>query len=81
VDLTAGSAPSEKVCWIVGRAGTILLTTDAGAHWALLHSPLEEDLGRVRATDALQATIWNLDNTKVFETADGGVTWRPAPSQ
>lgn len=81
VDLTAGSAPSEKVCWIVGRAGTILLTTDAGSHWALLHSPLEEDLGGVRATDALHATIWNLSNTKVFETADGGVTWSPATSQ
>lgn len=81
VDLTAGSAPSEKVCWIVGRAGTILLTTDAGSHWALLDSPLEEDLGGVRATDALHATIWNLSNTKVFETADGGVTWSPATSQ
>lgn len=81
VDLTAGSAPSEKVCWIVGRAGTILLTTDAGSHWALLHSPLQEDLGGVRATDALHATIWNLGNTKVLETADGGVTWTPATSQ
>lgn len=81
VDLTAGSAPSEKVCWIVGRAGTILLTTDAGSHWALLDSPLGEDLGGVRATDALHATIWNLGNTKVFETADGGVTWKPATSQ
>lgn len=81
VDLTAGSAPSEKVCWIVGRAGTILLTTDAGSHWAVLHSPLEEDLGGVRATDALHATIWNSGNTKVFETADGGLTWRPATSQ
>jgi len=80
-DLTAGSAPSEKVCWIVGRAGTILLTTDAGSHWAVLHSPLEEDLGGVRATDALHATVWNLGNTKVFETADGGGTWRPATSQ
>jgi len=81
VDLTAGSAPSEKVCWIAGRAGIILLTTDAGAHWALLHSPLEEDLGGVRATDALHATIWNLGNTKVFATADGGVSWTPAASQ
>ena len=81
VDLTAGSAPSEKVCWIVGRAGTILLTSDAGSHWALLHSPLEEDLGGVHATDALHATIWNLGNTKVFETADGAVTWRPANPQ
>ena len=80
VDLTAGSAPAEKVCWIVGRAGTILRTTDAGAHWSILPSPLEEDLGGVRSTDALHAIIWNLGNTKVFETADGGVTWKPAAS-
>ncbi|HEY6945848.1 MAG TPA: hypothetical protein VI431_11965 [Candidatus Acidoferrum sp.] len=81
VDLTAGSAPSDKVCWIVGRAGTILLTTDAGAHWATVHSPLDEDLGGVRATDAVHATIWNLGNTKVFETSDGGATWKPPASQ
>ncbi|HEV2195859.1 MAG TPA: hypothetical protein VGR55_09760 [Candidatus Acidoferrum sp.] len=81
VDLTAGSAPSEKVCWIVGRAGTILLTSDAGVHWATLHAPLDEDLGGVRATDALHATIWNLANTKVFETSDGGITWKSAASQ
>jgi len=80
-DLTAGSAPSDKVCWIVGRAGTILVTTDAGTHWAAIHSPLVEDLGGVRATDALHATVWNFGNTKVFETYDGGVTWKPATSQ
>lgn len=79
-DLTAGSAPSETVCWIVGRAGTILLTSDAGSHWVVLDSPLDEDLGGVRARDALHATVWNLGNTKVFETADGGVTWKPAAS-
>lgn len=78
VDLTSGFAPSDKVCWIVGRLGTILLTTDAGSHWAIVHSPLEEDLGGVRATDALHATVWNLANTKIFETADGGITWKPA---
>ena len=81
VDLTAGSAPSEKVCWIVGQAGTILLTADAGAHWMTIRSPLDEDLGGVRATDALHATIWNLANTKVLETSDSGVTWKPATSQ
>lgn len=80
-DLTAGSAPSEKVCWIVGRAGTVLLTTDAGALWTSIHSPLAEDFGGVRASDALHASIWNVGNTKVFETSDGGATWRPAVSQ
>ena len=77
VDLTAGSAPSAKVCWIVGRAGTILLTTDGGEHWSVSHSPLDEDLGGVRAVDALHATVWNLRHTKTFETADGGATWKP----
>jgi hypothetical protein len=77
-ELTAGSAPSDKVCWIVGRGGTILLTTDAGTHWAILRSPLEDDWGGVRATDALHATIWNSLNTKSWMTSDGGATWTPA---
>lgn len=81
VELTAGSAPTEKVCWIVGRAGTVLFTADAGSHWASVSSPLDEDLGGVRATDGLHATIWNLGNTKIFETSDGGKTWKPAASQ
>jgi hypothetical protein len=79
-DLLTGSAPSAQVCWIVGRAGAILLTTDGGAHWKLIHSPLSEDLGGVRATDALHATIWNARNTRSLETSDGGLTWTPVPS-
>ena len=78
VDLLTGSATSESVCWIVGRAGAILLTTDAGAHWKLLSSPLKEDLGGIRATDAQHATIWNVRGTKYFLTSDGGLTWQPA---
>lgn len=81
VDLTAGSAPSARICWIVGRAGTILLTADSGAHWSVIYSPLDEDLGGVRASDALHATVWNLRGTKTFETTDGGTTWKPAASQ
>ncbi len=77
-DLLTGSAPSETVCWIVGRRGSVLLTTDGGAHWKLISFPLLDDLGGVRATDALHATIWNLLNTKCFETTDGGHTWQPA---
>ncbi len=78
VDLLTGSATSETVCWIVGRAGAILLTTDGGRQWKLLSSPLKEDLGGIRATDALHATIWNARGTKYFVTSDGGLTWQPA---
>jgi photosystem II stability/assembly factor-like uncharacterized protein len=77
-DLLTGSAASESVCWLVGRAGAILLTTDGGAHWKLLSSPLKEDLGGIRATDALHATIWNTRGIKYFATSDGGLTWQPA---
>jgi hypothetical protein len=80
VDLVTGMALSDKVCWIVGRVGAILLTTDGGAHWQLIHSPLSEDLGGVRASDALHATIWNARNTKSFETSDGGLTWKRVPN-
>jgi hypothetical protein len=78
VDLLTGAAPSDKVCWIVGRVGAILLTTDGGAHWKLLSSPVKEDLGGIRATDALHAIIWNSRGTKYFMTSDGGLTWQPA---
>ena len=79
-DLLSGSAPSEQVCWIVGRFGAILLTTDGGAHWTLLSSPISEELGGVRATDALHSTIWNTPRTKSFETTDGGLTWKRVPN-
>lgn len=81
VELTAGWAPTEKICWVVGQAGTILLTTDAGAHWTTIRSPLNEDLGAVRATDALHAIIWNAGGRKILETSDGGATWKPATPQ
>jgi hypothetical protein len=75
VDLLTGSALSDQVCWIVGR-GAILLTTDGGAHWKIVNSPVSEDLGGIRATDALHATVWNAKGTKSFETSDGGLTWQ-----
>src|SRR6185503_5019433 len=31
-DLTAGAAPSGLVCWVVGRGGLVLLSTD-GRNW------------------------------------------------
>jgi len=76
-DLTAGSAPSEKVCWVVGKAGTVLLTTDRGKHWKQLASPIKEDVGGVYAQDGKRASIWTASHKQSFETNDGGVTWAP----
>src|SRR5712692_10212078 len=75
LDLLTGAAPSDRVCWIVGRVGAILLTTDGGAHWRRVPAPISDDLDGIHATDALHATIWNVQNKKTFETSDGGQTW------
>jgi photosystem II stability/assembly factor-like uncharacterized protein len=76
VDLTTGSAPSDKICWIVGRVGAIVRTTDGGQHWSVIHPPVEEDLALIHAVDSLHATVWTARNLQAFETTDGGATWK-----
>jgi hypothetical protein len=76
-DLSAGSATSGKVCWVVGKAGTVLLTTDRGKHWKQLTPPTKEDLGGVNAVDDKRASVWTVSHSKSFETNDGGATWSP----
>jgi len=81
-DLLAGSAPSPTVCWIVGRAGAILRTTD-GAAWQAIPSPasaardgVAPDWVRVSSRDANSATITSADG-RSFVTTDAGQTWQP----
>jgi len=76
-DLIAGSAPSEKVCWVVGKSGTVLLTTDRGKHWKPLTSPIKEDVAGVFAQDAKRASIWTASHEQSLQTNDGGATWTP----
>ncbi len=79
VELLAGSAPSDAVCWLVGRAGTILRTTDGGGHWSKIVSPITAgDIDGIRAEDALHATIFGTGNNTRFATGDGGATWTTA---
>ncbi len=74
LDLFAASAPSKNVCWIVGRSGVVLLTTD-GKAWRRLPFPEPADLRTVVATDARTATVTTHDG-RVFRTFDGGFTWQ-----
>lgn len=71
--IIAGSAPSVKICWLVGENGTILRTTN-GAHWKTINPPAQTDFMRVEATDALTATVTALDGRR-FSTSDGGKSW------
>jgi hypothetical protein len=80
-DLFLGSAPSEQVCWVIGIGGTILRTADGGAHWASVASPISQNLGLIRASDALHATVWDMSRRHSFQTVDGGVTWTQVSGQ
>lgn len=73
--LSAGASPSPTVCWIVGQAGTILLTTD-GATWSRLDFPdPKADLVAIAARDGGSATVTASDG-RTYRTDDGGKTWR-----
>ena len=72
-DLTAGAAPGGTVCWVVGRGGTVLLTTD-GRQFRRLMFPVATDLAAVQAIDARSATVTAADGRR-FRTLDGGATW------
>lgn len=73
-DLLAGSSPGPGVCWIVGRKGTVLLSTD-GETWRRLDFPdPAADLVGVAAPDGSTATVTTADG-RVYRTPDAGRTW------
>jgi hypothetical protein len=73
VFVTAGSAPSPSVCWLVGREGLVLRSVD-GAIFGRVDFPEVIDLTSVRATDELRATV-ETRGGRTFTTTDGGHTW------
>ena len=73
--LLAGASPAPNVCWLVGRQGAVLLTTD-GTSWRRIEFPEPKvDLVAVTARDALSAAVTTADR-RVYQTDDGGKTWR-----
>ena len=73
--LLAGSAPDPRICWLVGRSGAVLLTTD-GETWRRLEFPdATRDLVAVAARSASAATV-TTSTGMIYETSDGGKTWR-----
>jgi photosystem II stability/assembly factor-like uncharacterized protein len=74
VDLLAGSAATNEVAWIVGRAGVILRTTD-GRQWQRIAPPagITDDWVTVVVRSATSATV--VGSIRRFATEDGGMTW------
>jgi hypothetical protein len=75
--ILAGAAPSSDSCWLVGRAGLVLVTVN-GKKWKQVAPPADADFVGVAATDASSAIVTSSDGRK-FTTTDGGKRWTPAP--
>jgi hypothetical protein len=73
----AGGAPSRLVCWLIGRNGVVLLTTNAGGTFVRTDVPGGPDLSAIRVTDERQASVTTTDG-RTFTTTDAGMTWRSA---
>jgi hypothetical protein len=70
---TAGASPQPSVCWLVGRGGIVLLSTD-GQSWRRVPFPQAVDLVAVKASSASSASVTTADG-RVLATSDGGVAW------
>jgi hypothetical protein len=70
---TAGSSPDPSVCWLVGSAGAIRVTTD-GVRFREVRFPQRLDLVMVTATSAASAVVTAADGRR-FRTEDQGTTW------
>ena len=72
--LTAGAAPSQTVCWLVGMGGIVLVSKD-GRTWQRVEFPEPVDLVAIVAQSDSTATVTTADGRE-FSTTDGGKTWR-----
>jgi photosystem II stability/assembly factor-like uncharacterized protein len=68
------------VAWVSGEHGTVLRTTDGGAHWVDVSPPAAAGfaLRDIEAFDAMHAVTLSIGHGKhsrVWATNDGGSTW------
>ena len=80
VRLRGISAVDADVAWASGREGTVLRTTDGGAHWQVLQVPDAGalDFRDIEAFDADTAVVLSIglgEASRVYRTDDGGKTW------
>ncbi len=73
---TAGSAPTNKTCWLVGKAGVIVVTKDS-KQWKKLPPPVPADFVHVEAKNGSSAIVTAADGQK-FSTENEGKKWVPA---
>jgi photosystem II stability/assembly factor-like uncharacterized protein len=80
VRLRGISAVDANVAWASGREGTVLRTTDGGAHWQAMRVPGADalDFRDVEGFDAETAVVLSIGpgrDSRVYRTEDGGASW------
>ena len=77
-ELRGLSIVSPEVVWASGEHGTVLRTTDAGAHWHAdtLAGATALDFRAIAATSATTAHVVSIgDSSRIYRTTDGGRHW------
>ena len=69
--------------WVGGAAGQLYHSTDAGSHWTQVkptsgNSALSDDIAAIEFTDLRHGKITTA-NGEVWNTSDGGQSWRRQP--
>jgi len=78
VELRGLSIVSPSVVWASGQRGTVVHTTDGGAHWTrdTIPGAAALDLRAIAATSPTTAHAISIaDSSRVYRTTDGGRTW------
>ncbi|MFD8567907.1 WD40/YVTN/BNR-like repeat-containing protein [Streptomyces sp. NPDC059639] len=74
------AAVDRSAAWLAGTGGTVLRTTDGGAHWRDVSPPAAAglELRDIEAFDTRRAValaIGEGDASRIFRTDDGGASW------
>lgn len=75
--LVGGVSPSEGVCWLVGRAGLVMLVRDGRA--SMVRVPDAGDLTSVQVDGEAAAVVRGADG-RAWRTQDGGQRWSAVAS-
>src|SRR5438105_3857646 len=74
-------AVSDQVAWVSGTKGTVGRTIDGGKTWQVINIPNAEkldfrDIEAFSDTTAYVLSIGPGDNSRIYKTTDGGITWK-----